>query len=168
MKPFCIAIILVTTLLAVNTYSSVAQTPEQLYQKGLGKEEGEGALLDAISLYTQVADNSNASRSLQAKALLHIGMCYEKLGMKEATKAYQRLVNTCPDQTELVALAKGRLAALGGSGGTRGLVTRRVLTDASGVGRDLTADGKYISKIDQGTGDVVQFGCQRTDEANHK
>jgi beta-lactamase regulating signal transducer with metallopeptidase domain/Tol biopolymer transport system component len=43
-------------------------------------------------------------------------------------------------------------ASLGG-----GLVARRVLTDASGVGGVLTPDGKYISNIDGGTGDVVQF-----------
>jgi Tol biopolymer transport system component len=50
-----------------------------------------------------------------------------------------------------------RLAALGGPGGAGGLVARRVLTDASGVGGVLTPDGKYISKIDLDTGDVVQF-----------
>ncbi len=43
-------------------------------------------------------------------------------------------------------------ASLGG-----GLVARRVLTDASGIGEVLTADGKYISNIDRSTGDVVQF-----------
>jgi Tol biopolymer transport system component len=150
--------IILTICLTVGSINlSVAQTPEQLYQKGLGKEEGEGALQDAINFYNQVADNSNADKSLQAKALLHIGMCYEKQGMKEATKAYQRLINTCPDQTEMVALAKTRLAALGGSGGAGGLVTRRVLADASGVSGVLTPDGKYISHIDRGTGDMVQF-----------
>src|SRR4030042_5923119 len=102
MKPILISITLATLLAVGNINLSIAQTPEQLYQKGLTKEEGEGALQDAINLYNQVADNLNADKALQAKALLHIGMCYEKLGMKEATKAYQRLVNTYPDQTEMV------------------------------------------------------------------
>jgi Tol biopolymer transport system component len=164
MKQILIYIILATFFAVGSINPLMAQTPEQLYQKGLMKEEGEGALQDAINFYNQIANNSNADKSLQAKALLHIGMCYEKLGMKEATKAYQRLVNTCPDQTEMVALAKGRLAALGGSGGTGGLVTRRVLADASGVDGFLTPDAKYIRSMDQGTGfmdygtgDVVQF-----------
>ena len=95
-------------LLLDSINPSIAQTPEQLYQKGLMKEEGEGALQDAINLYSQVADNLNADQSLQAKALLHIGMCYEKLGTKEATKAYQRLVNTFPNQTEMVGLGKSK------------------------------------------------------------
>ncbi|MDO9340302.1 MAG: tetratricopeptide repeat protein [Bacteroidales bacterium] len=112
MKPILIYIILFTFLAVGSINPSMAQTPEQLYQKGLGKEEGEGALQDAISLYNQVADNSNASISLQAKALLHIGMCYEKLGMKEATKAYQRLVNNFPGQKNEVAIARERLSRL--------------------------------------------------------
>ena len=88
MKPILISIIL-TTFFAVGSINPLmAQTPEQLYQKGLTKEEGEGALQDAINLYNQIADNSNASISLRAKALLHIGMCFEKLGTKEAVKAY--------------------------------------------------------------------------------
>jgi len=112
MKPIFVAIILAAALLAVSQYSLNAQTPEQLYQKGLTKEEGEGALQDAINLYNQVADNSNASISLQAKALLHIGMCYEKLGMQEAVKAYQRLVKNFPAQKNEVAYARERLTKL--------------------------------------------------------
>ena len=46
---------------------------------------------------------------------------------------------------------------MNGHGGAKGLVTRRVLADASGVGGVLTADGKYIRGIDWETGDVVQF-----------
>lgn len=76
------------------------------------KEEGEGNLQDAIDLYTQIADNSNAEKSLRAKALLHIGMCYEKMGMQEATKAYQNLVSNYPGQKNEVSIAKERLSRL--------------------------------------------------------
>jgi Tol biopolymer transport system component len=157
MKTLWINLILAAFLAVGSIYPSMAQTPEQIYQKGLIKEEGEGNLQDAIDLFNRIADNSNADQSLQAKALLHIGMCYEKLGKDGATKAYQRLVNTFPNQTEIVGLAKARLAALGGSGGSGGLVTRRILADASNVGEVLTADGRYIRGIDWETGDVIQF-----------
>jgi Tol biopolymer transport system component len=86
-----------------------------------------------------------------------MGICYEKLGQKEAQAAYQRILRDFADQAEIVAQARVRLAALGGSGGAGGLVARRVLTDASGVRGVLTADGKYIRYMDRGTGDVVQF-----------
>jgi Tol biopolymer transport system component len=112
MKPIFITIIIVAALVAVSPYSLNAQIPEQLYQKGLMKEEGEGALQDAINLFNQVADNLKADKSLQAKALLHVGLCYEKLGMKEATKAYQRLVSSFPSQKNEVAVARERLSRL--------------------------------------------------------
>jgi outer membrane protein assembly factor BamD (BamD/ComL family) len=112
MKTIVLTTILITALIAVDVMPSVAQSPEQLYQKGLMKEEGEGALQDAIDIYSKVADNSKADQSLQAKALLHIGMCYEKLGMQEAVKAYQRLVNNYPAQKNEVLLARERLSRL--------------------------------------------------------
>ncbi|MBN2666458.1 MAG: PD40 domain-containing protein, partial [Bacteroidales bacterium] len=112
MKPIVIQIILVLALIAVTINTAKAQTAEQLYQKGLTKEEGEGALQEAIDLYNQVADNPSAEVSLRAKALLHIGLCYEKLGTQEAIKAYQRLVNNFPTQKNEVAIAKERLNTL--------------------------------------------------------
>ena len=112
MKPIVINIILVVALVAGSITTLPAQTVEQLYQKGLVKEEGEGALQDAIDLYNQVADNSSASISLRAKALLHVGMCYEKLGTQGAVKAYQRLVSSFPLQKNEVAIARERLSQL--------------------------------------------------------
>ncbi len=58
-----------------------------------------------------------------------------------------------PVAPQVTGVSATETASLGG-----GLVARRVLTDASGVGGVLTADGKYISSnIDRSTGDVVQF-----------
>ncbi len=88
------------------------QTPEQQYQKALIKEEGEGNLPEAIEIFTKVAENSAAGIALQAKALLHVGLCYEKLGKEEATKAYQNLVNKFPSQKNEVAVARERLSKL--------------------------------------------------------
>ncbi len=88
------------------------QTADQLYEKALYLEEAKGDMQGAIDLYNKIVENKNADQSFQAKALLHIGMCYEKLGMKEATKAYQRLVNNYPAQKNEVALAKERLSRL--------------------------------------------------------
>lgn len=112
MKRIFISIILLTALIAGSINTSLAQTAEQLYQKGLIKEQGEGNLQEAIDLYNQIADNSSSGISLRAKALLHIGMCYEKLGNQEAAKAYQRLVNSFPSQKNEVAIARERLSRL--------------------------------------------------------
>ena len=109
MKSLWISVIFVAAFLVAGNSLSIAQTPEQLYQKGLMKEEGEGKLEEAINLYSQIADNSDADQSVRAKALLHVGLCNEKLGTQEAVKAYQRLVNNFPTQKNEVAIARERL-----------------------------------------------------------
>ena len=128
-----------------------------LLQEGLYAEETEGDLEAAIKIYEGILKDFPKDRLVAAKAQLHIGLCYEKLGTAEARKAYESVVREYSDQSEIVAQARVRLAALGGPGAAGGLVARRVLTDASGVSGVLTADGKYISNIDRSTGDVVQF-----------
>ncbi len=139
-----------------NTFSSKAQTPEQLYQKGLLKEEGEGALQDAINLFNQVADNSKADKSLQAKALLHTGLCYEKLGNQEAVKAYKRLVSNFPAQKNEVAIARERLSKLITAEPSKEIAIRKVWT-GKGVDRfgSVSADGEYLTFVDWETGNLV-------------
>jgi len=137
--------------------NALAQSGYDLFQKGLVQERTEGDLDEAIRLYKQIVEDFKDDRVLVAKALVQMGGCYEKLGTAEARTAYERVVREYADQLEIVAQARVRLAALGGPGAVGGLVTRRILTDASGVGEVLTADGKYIRGIDRDTGDVVQL-----------
>jgi len=156
--------LMVLALAAVLAASfALAQKSDQaevLLKAAANKELVDGDLNAAIELYKKVVAQPGASRAAVAKALVQMGQCYEKLGdaqAREARKAYERVVREFADQAEIVAQARVRLAALGGPGGAGGLVARRVLTDASRVGGILTADGKYISNLDRGTGDVVQF-----------
>jgi len=130
---------------------------EVALKAAIDKEVVDGDLKGAIELYKKIAAQPGAGRATVATALLRMGQCHEKLGNAEARTAYQRVVRDFADQAEIAAQARVRLAALGGPGGAGGLVTRRVLTDASDVGEVLTADGKYISNMDWDTGDVVQF-----------
>lgn len=81
----------VVTLLIGFTSPSFSQLPEKLFQQGLVKEEGEGELQEAIELYNQVVDDESADRALRAKALLHVGICYEKLGQEEAKKNLRKI-----------------------------------------------------------------------------
>jgi len=138
---------------------------EVALQAAIKTETVDGNLKGAIEQYKKIAAQPGAGRATVATALLRMGQCHEKLGNAEARTAYERLVRDFADQAEIVAQARVRLAALIGPGGAGGLVTRRVLTDASGVGDFLTADGKYIRDMDWDTGDVVQFevaGGQRS------
>lgn len=130
---------------------------EAQLQAAINKETVEGDLKGAIEQYKTIVALPGAGRVTVATALLRMGQCYEKLGNTEARAAYERLVRDYADQAGIVAQARTRLAVLGGPGAAGGLVTRRVLTDASGVDGVLTADGKYIRGIDWETGDVIQF-----------
>ena len=132
------------------------RTDQQL-QSAINKEVVEGDLKGAIELYKKIVTLPGAGRATVATALLRMGQCHEKLGEAEARAAYERLVRDYADQAGIAAEARVRLAALGRPGAGGGLVTRRILEDASGVGEVLTADGKYIRGIDWETGDLVQF-----------
>jgi Tol biopolymer transport system component len=134
--------------------------PDTQLQSAINKEVVEGDLKGAIELYRKIAAQPGAGRDTVATALLRMGQCYEKLGeaqVEEARATYERVVREFGDQSGIVAQARARLSAMGGPGGVGGLVTRRILADASVVGSILSADGKLISKVDMETGDVVQF-----------
>jgi Tol biopolymer transport system component len=103
--------ITVIVLLFLSFASSATQNGYDLFQKALAKERGEGNLEEAIALYKKVVAETK-DESLAAKAQLRIGICYEKLGMKEARKAFQKVIDNYPGQTETVKVAKEKLALL--------------------------------------------------------
>ena len=155
--------ILIAAFLIGGIVPSFSQSPEELFQKGLIKEEGEGALNEAIDIYNKIVENQNADKSLQAKALLHVGQCYEKLGMNEATKAYQRLVNNFPGQKNEVAIARERLSRLilitEKVSKTPDVMTNKKIWDDSEtyLGGAPSPDGSYLSYVDWDTGDLAIY-----------
>jgi len=129
---------------------SLAQESEKLYQKGLVKEEGEGSLQEAIEIYNQVVDDESADRSIRAQALLHVGICYEKLGQEKAKASYEKLISEYADQEEVVALGKKKLAYLSqdkevsNSGELSITQVWAPSKDTYGV----SPDGRYLNYID--------------------
>jgi len=85
------------------------ENPDMLFQAGLYAEEVQGDLARALSYYQKIVQNYPDHRPLAARALLHIGFCYEKLGVNKAFEAYQKVLDAYPDQREVVALAKERM-----------------------------------------------------------
>ncbi len=164
MKSLRNILILATALIIVVNLPALAQSPEQLYQRGLVKEEGEGAMEEAINLYSQIADNSNADQALRAKALLHIGMCYERMGTQEAVEAYQRLVTDFPTQKNEVAIARERLTLLTpienkvAEDHKITMIEKKIWegpdVDDSG---EISPDGKYLAYIDWRSGELAIY-----------
>jgi Tol biopolymer transport system component len=106
----CLSLIFFLGAIAVDVLSQ--ETAEAVYEAALLKKEAEGDLQGAIQLFQRILKTYPDKREVAAKALLQIGLCYEKLGNDEATKAYETLLKNYADQPGLVAAARERLAAL--------------------------------------------------------
>ena len=98
-------------LLISNTVSS-QQTAGELFEKALYIEEAKGDLQKAVDLYQKILKQFPENRKVAAKAQLHIGLCYEKLGFKKAQNAFQKVIDNFPERKEEVAIAKERISAL--------------------------------------------------------
>ena len=131
-----------------------AQSGNDLFQKALAKERGEGQLAAAIQLYEQVARDFAADRPLAARALLQIGRCYERLGKDDARRAYDRLVRDYGDQRTMADEARARLAVLAEAGAQRAGPAARQLLNARMAG-SVSPDGRYFSGTDWDTGDLA-------------
>ena len=134
------------------------QSAEQLYQSGLYKEEIKGELAAAIKIYETIINKHPENRSVAAKSLLHFGICKERLGMKEATVAYQKVINSYPEQTEAVKAARDKLSALQR---VQALVEKaddvlkltKIYENAEKIFGFLSPDGKKLALIG-GEGDI--------------
>ncbi|MDH4220408.1 MAG: tetratricopeptide repeat protein, partial [Candidatus Aminicenantes bacterium] len=123
-------------------------------------EDVQGDLQKAIELYEQVLKQFPENREIAAKAQLHIGLCYEKLGLREATIAYQTVIQNYGEQKEAVAKAQERLSILTQPGRKQeepeGIrikqVWKKPYLDFLGT---VSSDGRFLSYVDWGKGDLA-------------
>ena len=140
---------------------SAQQTAGELFEKALYLEEAQGDLQKAIELYQRILKQYPDNREVAAKAQLHLGLCYEKLGLEEAQKAFQKVIDNYPEQTEAVKMAREKLSILlraqaALEKGDKEFKIKQVWTgkgvDGSG---EISFDGKYLSFVDWETGDLA-------------
>ena len=126
---------------------SVHQTedPGVLLRAALEKEEVEGDLRGAIELYRKVISDHGGNIAIAAKAQLHIGLCFEKLGKSEAIKAYELVLKNYSGQADQVAVALARLAALKKEEPTKMSVTEISFEGELFVAFALSPDGTKIA-----------------------
>jgi len=110
MKALNLAAVVVILLILVVPHPASAQD-RAAFEKALLLEEAQAQFKEAISAYQEIIDGS-ADPALAAQAQLHIGICYEKLGLQQAQLAYQQVIDDYPTQTEIVVLAKEKLSRL--------------------------------------------------------
>src|SRR4030043_2436227 len=137
------------------------QSAEQLYKTGLYEEEVGGDLQKAIGIYQDILKRFPDNRGIAAMAQLHIGLCHEKMGTAEAEKAFQKVLDNYPEQSEAVREAKEKLSVLLRS---RALIKTgdsefRLSQVWSGFGVDIcgtvSPDGRYLSFVDWQSGDLA-------------
>ncbi len=161
MKPKYFISCFLTFLLIWALSGAGQQSADQLYQAGLYQEEVGGDLQKAIDLYLRILKEFPENRGVAAKAQLHLGLCYEKLGLKQAQEAYQRVIDQYPEQGEAVKAAKEKLALLAktqtaGEKGGRELRIRRISEEFwPEWGNALSSDGRYLVYTDWDTGDIA-------------
>jgi Tol biopolymer transport system component len=151
-------------LVSVAGIARQAEDPGVLLRAAIEKEEVDGNLQGAIDMYKQIVVKHGDNRAIAAKAQLRIGLCYEKLGREQAgraQKAFEKVIESYPDQTEAVNLAKEKLTLLSRTqalkkAGSAEFSIRQVWaepgTDTSGC---ISPDGRYLTFVDWETGDLA-------------
>jgi Tol biopolymer transport system component len=147
-----IVVLCMASLLCVSVFL-LSQSASALFEQGLFKENAEGDLSGAIAIFNRIVEDKAADPSIRAKAQLHIGMCYEKLGLREAQAAYQKVIENYPRQHEEVNAAKERISQL-----ARVLVTapgkpkfRKIQIPANPGNGVLSPDGKRLAFASEGS-----------------
>ena len=152
---------LLALVLVLSGFAAARQDLSDVFYKAVHLQDVKGDLEAAIPLFEKVVTQSK-DPSLAAKAQLRIGMCYEKLGATRALQAYQKVIDSYPQQIQEVAAARQRLAAM-----TSPLpqenksVALRMLWKvgvqplaADFVPGEVSPDGRYLSWSNEDTGDL--------------
>lgn len=104
-----ILFLLIICLFFSTTVAFSQKSSGELYEKALYMEEVSGKLDKAVELYLNILEKYPNDRQVCAKTLYRLGLVNEKMGKQKADEYFTRLVNSYPDQTEMVALAKAKL-----------------------------------------------------------
>ena len=110
-KKIFVLFVLIAALAAVIEGQTSPQY-KVLFEKAKFTMETKGDLNGAINLFNDIIKKYPKEREYAAKSQLYIGLCYEKLGVREAQKAYRKVVDNYPEQTEAVKLANEKLGLL--------------------------------------------------------
>jgi Tol biopolymer transport system component len=140
-----VATVVTLALLAIGAGLGT-QSGNDLFQQALVKERTDGNVPAAIALYQTIVRKHGSDRALVARALVQMGQCYEKLGRGEAITAYERVVREFGDQTESVATARARLAAIQSPPTVSAALTaRQILTGLRCLNESaISPDGRYL------------------------
>jgi Tol biopolymer transport system component/TolA-binding protein len=85
------------------------QQAGKLLSQAIYQEEVNGELDEAIKTYRLIVEQYPDNRKVSAEALLHLGICYEKIGKPQAYDTYKDIIDKYAEQQDEVALAQKRM-----------------------------------------------------------
>lgn len=177
-KVFFMAVLLVMGVSLLFSGLVKQESAKELLERAVYLQETRGDLEGAIEVFKNIIKDFPKEREIAAKAQLQIGMCLQKLGLEDAQKAFQVVVDKYPDQTETVKSALEKLSLL--------MKAQSVVNNAekefslrevwAGPGAisfvSPSPDGNFLSIMDRKTGNIgireISTGKTRllTKEAN--
>jgi Tol biopolymer transport system component len=150
-----IAAALLATAVGPAAGSAARQTedPGVMLRAAIEKEEVEGDLQGALEIYKAIVTRHSGRADVAARAQLRVGRCYEKLGNREAVKAYEAVLSRFPKETEAVSEARSRLAELRKAAPTGLSLTRLLSPEAVQLEAPrLSPDGTKLVGVEISTG----------------
>ncbi|MFO7695052.1 MAG: hypothetical protein R6V57_18360 [Vicinamibacterales bacterium] len=142
-------VVVVAVALAVSIHAAQHIDPSEIrLQAALNKATVEGDLKGAIFDFQKILNTAGVSRSVAARALLHLGECHEQLGTAEARQSYERVLKDYADQGDVVRQARERLATLAKTAAPASadaLQGRRIIGPWNHVRIAASPDGRYVA-----------------------
>ena len=141
------ALAAIVTIVSLQAASQHIDPAEIQLQAAINQATVDGDLKGAIMAFQKIVNTGGVSRSLVAKALLHLGRCHEKLGTAEARKSYERVLKDFGDQPDAVREARKRLSLLTASGSPREDPTqgRLIVGPSYHLRGGVSHDGRYVA-----------------------
>jgi Tol biopolymer transport system component len=153
-------VIFIMFFIAPSQEALPQESAEQLYEAALFKKEAEGDLEGAIKIFQKIIAEYAENRKISARAQLQIGKCLEKLGLEDASRAYQRVIDNYPEQEEEVREARENLSLLIRAETVlekrdREFKIRKFSTPDVDIYGSPSLDGRYLSYVDWTTGNLA-------------
>ncbi len=157
--------LLLVIFLATGTASIAFQNDGDhtvLFEKAKYSMETRGDLKEAISLFESLINTYPNEKQYAANSQLLIGMCYEKLGRSEATKAYQTVLEKYPDQQMIVAKAQEKLSALSLTSPVVKMSNQVIVQKiySKGILGSISPDGNDLSYVDWNLGNMAIYNLK--------
>lgn len=152
-----IALVILAGFLSAQDNKASVSLAAAIYE-----EEVTGNLDKASGLLQDVLKKYPGNRPVAAKALYHLGLVSEKTGKQKAGEYFKKLVSAYPDQTEMVALAKKKLAENGkedfATKEDKEFSIKRVKElPGMGVLGTVSPDGRYLLYAEDGSLDLSVY-----------